>query len=348
MRAAILPGVERATNVIVNPIIRADWQCVVSRSMGQREEVPMPSWIIDPMLLGSHPGTVTPNTHYMERLSATDFWATFLTHALWYGKGAFVCQVNEREQPIAGTLRLVNPFLIGYRDGEWLMGDPNDPVHVPFDGTFTVGRQRFKLVVMRGLSPNDGIMPEGILQRHWETLGLGVQIRTFIKDAYRFGNQPTGFLTVSTPNFDERDAKALREQWGKAHGNSRRSVAVLNSTVAYSPIQTVSPVDAEAKELAVANIRDIALAFNLDPVYLGTGASGLNYQNQNDRRADLVDLNLSMWGQKLTDALSAVLPYGTRIKINWPSFILPLQPQDPGAENYQPSTGAVAPSDPEG
>ena len=345
----VVPAVERCTGVIVNAVIRTDWRMVRTDGDGQVERRPLPLWVTDPMLLGSVPGALVSNTPAMNRLSATDFWTTFLTHAMWYGRGVLVGVEAADGGLVPGTLRLINPFLLQWDPTRgWLLGDPTRPVEVPFDGRFPLGDQTFRLVVMRGLGPNDGNLPEGILSRHWDTLGVGVDIRTYLSQSYLTGNQPSGFLKVTDPAFNEAKAEALKAKWTAAHGKSTRSVAVLNATVDYTPIQLAKVVDSAANEITHISRGDVALMFNLDPIWVGEGAGGLTYNNASDRRRDLVDLTASAWGAKLMDVLSSLQPYGTRIEIDWASFTTPLTTTAAAGQPAVQPAGDPAPSDPAG
>lgn len=343
--AIVVPAVERCTSVIINSVIRTDWQLV-----GGREDDGLPLWLTDPMLIGTVPGPLESNTPAMNRLSATDFWSTFLTHAMWYGRGVLVGVEGSDGGLVPGTLRLINPFLLWWDATRgWLLGDPADPVAVPFDGRFSLGDATFRLVVLRGLGPNDGNLPEGILARHWDTLQVGVDIRTYLSEAMLSGNQPTGFLKVSAPSFTEEQAQSLKTRWMESHGNGSRSVAVLNSTIDYTPIQTTSPKDATTSDMAHVSRSDVALMFGLDPIWVGEGAGGLTYNNASDRRRDLVDLTASTWGQKLMDVLSSLLPYGTSIRIDWASFTTPIATTaaTPAPTNPEPGPAAQpTPADP--
>jgi phage portal protein BeeE len=108
----------------------------------------------------------------------------------------------------------------------------------------------------------------------------------------------------------------------QAHGSSRRSVAVLNATVEFQPI-SISPVDTDAGGMVHATRIDIAHAFGLAGVWLDEGASGLTYQNNSDRRRDLVDISLAGWSESLMATLTAILPFGTRVEVDWATFTQP-------------------------
>lgn len=335
VNTVVVPAVERCTSVIVNAVVRTGWQ---THRGDTRTATPL--WVTDPMLVGTVPGVLESPTPVMHRLGPTDFWSTLLTHAMWYGLGAFIFAEAADGTPLPGSLRLVNPFLLTFDPNRgWLLGDPSDPVVVPHDGRIPVGSTTFRVVPLRGAAPNDGMLGEGVLVRHWEALQIGVELRTYLSKAYFAGNQPTGFLKVNKPDFTAAAAEALKAKWMAAHGGSTRSVAILNATTDYTPLATTNPVDAAAAEMTHVSRSDVALMFGLDPIWVGEGAGGLTYNNASDRRRDLVDLTASTWGQKLMDVLTGLLPYGTRLSIDWRSFVIPLTGPGVDPVTVPPATG---------
>ena len=94
----ILPAVTRCTGVVTNPVLGSDW--VLDTPSGPRRP---PLWVRDPMLAATVPGDVAPVFPAGARLARNDFWATVLTHALWWGKGVFAFMEAADGQPLAGT-----------------------------------------------------------------------------------------------------------------------------------------------------------------------------------------------------------------------------------------------------
>lgn len=317
---SILPAVTRATNVIVDTIVRTGWRYTDSNET----VLPRPLWVDDPMGLGTLPGVLQPTVPTGLRLDGYRFFSTLLTHALWWGVGAFVCVENSAGEPIAGSLRLINPLLVGIDDDGHHVLDPNGevPIRTGFDGRFIAGGKVWRLVVMRGLSPNDNRTPEGVLTRHFDTFRLGAAVSKYVAQTFTGMGVPAGLLKVSTPGFKKKDADDLKSDWMAAHGSSKRSVAVLNSTVEFQPI-SITPVDAGAEQMVHVARADVAHAFGLSSIWLDEGASGLTYQNNTDRRRDLVDISLSGWSESLMAVLSSLLPFGTSMSVNWASFTQP-------------------------
>lgn len=318
-RHSILSAVTRCTEVIVGAIVGTPWR--YETRQGVTEDRPL--WIADPMLLGSVPGPIGSASPAGVRLDAHSFWSTWVTHALWWGLGAFVCVEGSDGQPVAGTLRLLNPYMLGVdASGHYVLDPHGDtPVRTNYDGRFIVGGKVWRLVVLRGMAPNDHRTPEGVLPRHYGTLRLAASVSEYVAGTFSSG-VPAGFLKVSAPNFEQDEANALRDKWMEAHGGSRRSIAVLSSTVDFQPI-SIKPVDAAMADVRGQALGDIAHAFNLSAVWLDQGASGLTYTNPTERRRDLVDISLAGWSSRLEWTLSAVLPYGHSLRVDWASFHRP-------------------------
>ena len=315
----MLPAVTRCTEVIVQPIIRTPW--VVESPAGPQ---PPPLWITDPQLAASVPGSIESVIPAGRRLTGNAFWSSLLTSAIWWGVGAFVYVEAESDgHPLPGTLRQLNPYMVAVDDhGHWVI-DPHgdDPIVTDFDGRFDMAGARWRLVAVRGFAPHNSAVPEGVLVRHFDTLRLGAAVTKYVASTFASG-VPSGYLKVLTPNITQDQQNQLKSQWMAAHGNGTRSIAVLNSTVDFQPI-SIKPVDADADKMGRLSRIDVAHAFGLSAAWLDTGDGSLTYSNMVDRRRDLVDTNLTGIGQGLMDALSALMPYGTRVRIAWNMFTSP-------------------------
>jgi HK97 family phage portal protein len=318
--STLLPAVTRCTTIIASTITRTLWRYTGPNG----ESLPRPLWIDDPMGLGRMPGPVGAVLPAGLRLDGHSFWETFLTHALWWGRGAFVFTENAEGQPTPGSLRLLNPFLVDTDDdGYWVIDPGGDtPIRTNFDGRFIAGGQVWRLVVLRGMGPNDDRSAEGVLVRHFDTFRLGASVSKYVAQTFAGMGVPSGLLKVSTPGFKREDAQALKADWMAAHGAGKRSVAVLNATVEYSPV-SMTPVDTDSANLLHANRSDVAHAFGLSSIWLDEGASGLTYQNNSDRRRDLVDISLAGWSESLMATITALLPFGSRVDVNWTTFTQP-------------------------
>lgn len=325
----ILPAVTRCLSVLVGAVVRTPWTYTDGRGNPQ----PRPLWVDDPMLLGGAPGTVSAVAASGRRLDLSSFWSTVLTDAILWGHGAF-CFVEAADRtPLPGSLLLLNPLAVRIDEAGHVVLNawaerPEDMLRADFDGRFTLNGQTWRVVILHGLAPNHHgtddrghRIPEGVLLRHFDVFRLGARISRFADGIYTSG-VPSGYLTISRPNADESEAKAVKSAWMNAHGSGRRSVAVLNSSVSYTPIG-ISPVDGELTKMAQANRVDVAHAFGMSAVWLDEGMSGLSYSNSSERRADLVSLTAASWGESMTALVQSLLPFGWTVEVNWSAFTAP-------------------------
>jgi HK97 family phage portal protein len=178
------------------------------------------------------------------------------------------------------------------------------------------------MVLLRGFSPNDGNVAEGALTRSGLLLKTGEAMGSYLSGIMASG-VPAGVLKVNVPNFGPTDAEGLRAKWMEAHGGVKKSVAVLNAGVDFTPLQ-LSVVDSDVVNARGSWLVDVAHAFNLSSAYLdaSTGSGGnITYANLADRRRDLLDLTLADWGRSLEDLVTALLPYGQKMRVDWSGFL---------------------------
>jgi HK97 family phage portal protein len=328
----ILPSITRATNIIVGPTIRTTWRYMkgtntdISDLRQGTDMISRPLWIADPQLLGTIPGGdgARPTLPFPKRMGAHTFWRTALTHALWWGTGAIIYTEDAFGQPLAGTLRIVNPCMWGYTDdGRFILdSDGEDPIESDHDGYFDVGVFRWRMVTLRGYPPNDGSTAEGALTRSGLVTLAGERMNSYLASILNTG-VPAGVLKVGVPNYDETDATALKKSWMDAHGGTEKSVAVLNAGVDFTPLQ-LNVVDSDVVAAKGDWRVDMAHAFNLSAAWLDASTSGsgsITYANISDRRRDLLDHTLADWGRGLEDLITALLPYGVKMRIDWSGYL---------------------------
>jgi hypothetical protein len=330
--ASVLPAITRCTGIITEAVVRTRWVYMGPDNKG----FPEPLWVSDPMLQGRAPGPIFPLLPAGRRVDGHSFWAGILAYAILWGRGAFTFIESADGSPIPGSLIPLNPFMIDVEPDGTVVLDrwSAKPVRTDFDGRFSIQGQTWRVAVLPGLYPNRGGWPEGVLLRHFNTFRVGAQISNYLGDLFLTG-VPSGYLSVATPNFGsapvpDPDAPGelvaenvlLKREWMRAHGRGRRSIAVLNSMVTYTPV-AINPVDAEAVKLSESSRIDIAHAFGLSSIWLDQGVGGLNYSNSSERRADLVNLTAAGWGDKLLRLISSLMPYGSSGSVNWITFIAP-------------------------
>jgi hypothetical protein len=314
---SLLPAVTRLTTLIVSTVVRTRWRLL----RGRTEEIPLPLWVTDPQLAGGRHGeggSLIPITH---RLDQFGVWSTLLTHALWWGRAGFAAIEGSDGQPLAGSIRILNPFLVGAGEHGGFVLDPggDDPLVTDADGRVRVGGRDWRVVVLRGLPPHDqGDHFGGVLVRHAATFGVGAHIQSYSRGVFHQG-VPAGVLKVSTPNFGAEEAQTLRAAWERAHGGDRRGVAILNAGVDFSPV-SLSPVETDLDRVRRGNLMDVAHAFGVSSAWLDIGGDSLTYANMVDRRRDLLTHSLEGFAAQFTEALSSVLPIGQHVEIAWSDY----------------------------
>ncbi len=320
--------VVRATSLIVGPLCAAPYRVVSDGTFGL--PTPSPSWLRDPMLL--RPDARISETVYPSvlRLSRSAFWGGFVRGALHWGLGAFISEPDETGQPLAGTLKLVDPrYLSTMRDDagalHWqLDGGDGEPAVFDRDGYLQLGAVTYRLTVLRNpLSEVDSEgMSLGVFAMSPGAFQLGAQIGAYMAGTFRSG-VPAGYLKTETPGFTQDQADELKSKWMAAHGGDRRSIAVLNATTSFVPL-SFSPVDAAIGESKRLSISDVAFAFGLDPVTLNVSlANSATYNNVRDAWVNHRDYGLSPWITALQDVLTALLPGSTGVLVSLDAFAQP-------------------------
>ena len=321
--------ITRATSLIVGPLSAAPYRVVADGSVGEPKDTP--TWLSDPMLLRPDARVLEqPTSAAALRLSRSSFWGGYVRAALHWGLGAFISTPASDGQPKAGSLKLVDPrFLSTQRDDDgglhWVIdGGQGDPAVFDRDGFLQLGPVVYRITVLR--NPLSGVDTEGmslgVFAMSPEAFQLGNQISSYMAGTFRSG-VPAGYLKVETPGMDQPQADELKAKWMANHGGDRRSIAVLNATTSFVPLQ-FSPVDAaigESKRLAIA---DVAFAFGLDPVTLNVSlANSATYNNVRDAWVNHRDYGLSPWTTALQDCLSALLPGTSGVLVSLDAFAQP-------------------------
>jgi phage portal protein BeeE len=207
----------------------------------------------------------------------------------------------------------------------WVLGDTDgDAVVFDRDGRATLGPVRYRIVVLR--NPHSPVDTEGrslgVFAMSPGTYRLAAQVESYASGTFRAGI-PAGYLRVQTPGLTSEAATELKTRWMAAHGGDRRSIAVLNATTEFQPLN-LSPVDAALDQVKRLNMADVAFSFGLDPMTLGVGLqNSATYTNLRDAWANHRDFGLAPWTAAVEDALSALLPGVTSVRVNLDGFANP-------------------------
>lgn len=343
-----LPAITRLTAIIVDPLASSPWTVAESTTGLPRAGAvfPPPRWMTDPQLLRPderYPITALPAARRMPR---STFWATWIRSAVWLGAGFLLFAEDSQGAPVPGSLRVLHPSSVRPVRNEfdtlvWEIGEGADTVRTDRDG-YLLMPGRMRIVVLR--DPHAEIDGEGrsigMFERNASAFGLAESIRNYTNGIYRSGI-PAGFLKVSTPGLDPEKARTIRQAWMSAHGGDRRSIAVLNATTDFKPIQ-FSPVDAALIEGKRSNLADMAMSFGLDPggalgLSMGGSMTYSNAQNQFARlRQDLLP-----WIVAVEQTIGALLPNGRDMRIDFAELTRPDPTQQIPVINEAISSGLL-------
>jgi HK97 family phage portal protein len=291
-----LPGVTRCTQIICDTIAGLPWLVYQADEMAAAS----PDWITDPQALRLDRRVVgqTPIPTQV-RMSAVEFWTNWITAALWLGDGYLYVPVRDSGGAPVPPLWQLHPADVDIRDGAYWVGD--------------VELEEGSVIHLRGEPPYWGGHGTGVLSRNAPDLGLAVTVRSYTAGQYRSG-VPAGYLKSSQPHMDQDQADALKAKWMEANGGSRRSIAILNATTDFNPVQ-VSPVDSALDQARQWSLRDIANAFGVQPYMLGVPGDSATYANVESRMIELREFTLLPWIRRIESTLDAQFPRGTSLKI---------------------------------
>jgi HK97 family phage portal protein len=324
-----VPAVLRATALITGPLTAAPFR-VIEPGPAVGAPSPSPRWLLDPMLLRTDERFGGPVYPEVSQLGRGAFFAEWIRSAIWFGLGAFVFTEDNAGQPLAGSLRNVHPRMLSTTrvDGvlRWVLGSTEESESITFDrdGYASIGPVRYRILVLRNPhSPVDTEgMSQGVFAQSPAVFSLAGQIDTYASGTFRSG-VPAGYLQVKQPGLTEPMAQDLKARWLASHGGDRRSIAVLNSTTEFMPLN-LSPVDAALDSVKRLNLADVAFAFGLDPMTLGAGLqNSATYSNLRDAWGNHRDFGLALWISAVQDALSALLPGDRAVGVNLDGFANP-------------------------
>ena len=163
---------------------------------------------------------------------------------------------------------------------------------------------------LRGLSPIEVMR---------NTIGVSLAMDRFLSQFYGEGAIPSSILESDKPVTKEQ-AEILRDTWEDSHWKRRRP-AVLSNGLRWRSIVT-SASDAQMLEHREAVIRDIARAYRI-PQHLinGSGGDSQTYQNIESAGINFVRHTLLPWMRRIEDAISDLMPVGTRLRFNPDEFM---------------------------
>lgn len=320
------PVVTRATSLITGPLTSAAYYTADSRVT--------PRWLTDPMLARPDSRVGVQAHPAAARLPRSLFWTEWLRAAIWYGHGPLLFAEDVSGQPIPGTMRVLNPLLVTTKRADdnslrWAIAPTTtqgEEVVFDRDGRLAIGDVEYRLSVLR--NPHSPIDSEGrsrgVFEMHPDAFKLTRQIASYTSGTFRSGI-PAGYLRVTDPKreLDQSQANELKKRWLENHGGDRRSIAVLNATTEFHPLN-LSPVDAALADVKQLSVADVAMAFGLDAMTLGVSMSdSMTYNNIRDAWSNHRDFGLAPWVAAVQDTLSALRPAGSEVRVDLDGFANP-------------------------
>lgn len=301
-------SITKAESVLINPLVRMPW--IVTRTDGTRilpGTPDYPRWLADPMLLSGDPGGMFA---MLDRIDRFNFWAKWVRDAMRHGLGAILYSVDALEQPAAGDLQVIDPRAL-YDSGQgWAVQIGKELVPINRAGVVT-GTGLRVLILRHSISG-------GIFGRHREELALARRTRTYTGEALDTG-VPSGVLSTDNP-VSQKQADFARDEWEKRQ--TQRRIAVLGNGAKYQQI-VLSPVDAEIVALLQASDRQVAHMYELSAWELDSpSGDSMTYANAAEKRQDRVDGPLASWSGRIEEALSALLPAGWRLIIDFTEYTM--------------------------
>jgi HK97 family phage portal protein len=304
-----------------------------------REQLTPPSWLTDPQGLAND-GRRTMATTKLVRFSGVDFWSQHLRSMLLLGEGiTYTPRVRDDEGqptgPIVAPLYNLNPQHLELTpDGRWWVPSPGS-----YDGDMPGWEEldARELIVTRYIVRPGKIRGLGVLQAHAADLGFAAHVRGFADNLLRRG-VPNGWLKSSKPDLTQGQADELKRQWMRAHGGVTKSIAVLNATTEFAPIQ-LDPQTMQYIDMKRVSAWELALAFGVPPGKLGISmGDSMQYQTLEMANAEYIQDTLMNLARKMESAIDAVLAVGTSLKIDFNQLLR----ADTGARYQAYKTGLEA------
>jgi HK97 family phage portal protein len=299
-----LPGVTQCTRLIADTIAGLPWQVFT----GWVRMDPTPTWLADPQLLRPD-GRVNPLADSpllnQVKLSGVELWTQWITSALWWGDGYVTAVELDSAGQLKPPLYVLNPHLVD------IVADQSGAVRHYYVNDVEIPGSH--MLHLRGEPPYFNGHGVGVLTRHAADLGLAMSVREYAQGQYHAG-VPAGYLKSSQPRMDEDQAAALKARWMEQHGDAARSIAVLNATTEFVPLN-VSPLDAQLDAARNWSLRDIALMFGVPPDLLDVQGNSSTYANVESRMIQFRQLTLLPWIRRIEATLDAEFPAGTNTQI---------------------------------
>lgn len=293
--ALALPGVARAVSIIAGGI-------AVLPIRSYRGGAPLPE--LPPILERPNPTESRVNTLFA-------IVRDLLLTGNWYALPA-------DPDPRLGYPRAlvpVHPSMVGvtYEDGQ--------AVYRVGEQTFTRGVYPGQIIHLKGHSISGHPLGIGVVDAQRDTLGHALALA---EHSARFFGDGAALHTAlvlpgAAPVTDEQ-AQLLQERFVEARRNSARPAVFhggLDLKTYGADNQAAQLI--ESRELA---LKEVALAFNLDPYWLGvSGGDSMTYSNVSQKGIGLVKDTLRLWIEIIEDGFTEMLPNGQEARFNYDAHL---------------------------
>lgn len=309
----VSPVVTRCLQLTADKVASMPWKTYKGEG-----ETPAPTWITDPQN-AANDGRRQQATTKLVRFSGVDFWAQHLRSMILLGEGiTYTPRVRDENGeptgPIVAPLYNLNPLHMELTpDGRWWVPDPEN-----LDGDMPGWEEidSRELIVTRYIVRPGKRRGLGVLKAHAADLGYAAHVRGFADNLLRRG-VPNGWLKSDKPDLTQQDADRLKAAWMKSHGGVKKSIAVLNATTEFHPI------DMDLQSMAYIDLKrlsawELCLAFGVPPGKLGVSiGDSMQYSTLEMANTEYVQDSLMSIARKIEAAIDNVLPTGTTLKINF-------------------------------
>src|SRR5262249_23105421 len=161
---------------------------------GEYEELPRPEWISDPQSSRIDGRVVSNTTPWDTRYSAVEFWANWITAALWYGDGYIYAPVRDNTGAPKPPLWQLHPWEVSIDKAT---------------GTYWVKETRLpagSVIHLRGAPPYRDGHGSGVLTTNTAELALASTVRQYAASVFTSG-VPAGYLKSTQPTMSVEQAQ---------------------------------------------------------------------------------------------------------------------------------------------
>jgi HK97 family phage portal protein len=308
LQGTALPAVTRCVSLLTESIAGMPW-----KTYRGREQVTAPAWIADPQA-ASRDGRLRSHGSDLEvRLSPVEFWAQYITSYLNFGEGiAYLPRELDADGaptgPVVTPIYVLNPAYVDVEEGRYYVSDPDTSEKIELDSR--------ELLITRNILRPGSQRGLGAIAAHAYDFALSADIRAYLENLFQRGI-PNGYLKSTDPAFDQVAANRLKSTWMNAHGNVRKSIAVLNATTEFHPLE-LDPQAVQITELMRLTAWNVCVIYGVPPSKLGISLGQSNtYSNLEAEGTAFVRDSLLPIARKLEAAIDAILPSGTELKIDF-------------------------------